>query len=148
MSNSAMRNITKINVLSMYGLLGIPIFGCLFYLARLNAVLVYLDGPSSSGKSSICNVLREQQRWGVVASLYWDWAQDHLAQLFPSDFPSVHMTLPKNNIIHALRRNIIFFKEGVSQNQKEDAKHAIETIQTVLNNQSNSTLYDLHMRTF
>ena len=115
---------------------------------NLEAVLVFLDGTSSVGKSSICTQIRTYEQWGVVASLYWDWGQQNLKALFSAEFSKIQKALSSDNIIHALRRNIIVFNEKATKCQKEEALQSIKNIQLVLDSSTDTELNDWHMKEF
>lgn len=120
----------------------------LWYIPISHAALIFLDGASSAGKSSICTILRTYDQCGVVASLYWDWGQDHLAQLFPDEFLSIQCAFERDNITHALRRDIFLFKPGIMKEEKDKALKSIKSIRTCLSNEVDSSLYDYHMQEF
>jgi hypothetical protein len=114
----------------------------------VQAEVFFLDGTSSVGKSGIATIIRRQEHWGVVASLYWDWSPSKLAELFPEDVAAINRALAPENFVHALRRYIIVFRQESSQEQKESSLKSIEKIRTAFSCEQDDLLYNQYMNEF
>ncbi len=120
----------------------------LFFIAlhftSLHAIFFFLEGTCSSGKSSICHLLKQDNEFTIIASLYWDWGVKKLTELFPLEIASIEKAIIQKNMIHALRRNIIIFKKNSTKTQQNNALKAIKKIQNYFTGLS----YHEHMKEF
>lgn len=114
----------------------------------VHAEVFFLDGTSSVGKSGIATILRRQEHWGVVASLYWDWSPSKLAELFPDDVTAINIAIAPENVVHALRRDIVVFRQECSRKQKDCALKSIERIRTAFGSEQGDSLYNQYMNEF
>lgn len=112
------------------------------------ASLVFIQGTSRSGKSSIARILAQHEQWKVIAPSYRYYCYDFFAQTFPQEFAIIRVAFASENITYALRRNIFFFKHGLSKEEKDQALLAIRRIQESFNNKSGRSMLAVHMQEY
>jgi len=94
-----------------------------------STALVFLQGASRSGKSSICDIIEQHENWNMVGSVYFSYCLWAFNELFPAAFACIKSGIETRNIRHAITRNIFIFKENVSEESKKSIILASQKIQ-------------------
>ncbi len=120
-------------------LLHIIVFWILPTSISAKPLLVIVQGPSSTGSSSLCYALKAlYSNWELVIvdeylrQVWFDTWQEHC----PDDFLIVKQTIEYQNLFMAIKQNIIFFPADCSAEQEAATLSAIERIQTFFDEQS------------
>lgn len=120
----------------------------IYLLALISTVLqaqivVFLQGTSRSGKSSICSVMEQQERWNVIGSMYFPFCLDNFATLFPEQLTCIQKGIAPENIRHAVTRDMFMFNKGISERRKQKIMNAARYIQDYF---SNPMVYAQHKK--
>lgn len=103
---------------------------------RAKKTMVILRGTSSTGKSTICGILETQhQGWQYMSEddITWDGEIEYWKQLFPKEHASILNAIAYENVYHAIKRYQIIFKEGISEEAKNNALQAMQVIRDFFN---------------
>lgn len=98
--------------------------------------VIFLEGSSRSGKSSICDAIKQHKNWESVSSLYLYYCHEVFNDIAPSEFACIKKNIERENITHAITKNIFIFKENVDDIEKNMVRQAVEKIQDYFNDQS------------
>jgi hypothetical protein len=125
----------------------------LFFLFLTNDTIcipsvVFLQGTSRSGKSSIGDEIENYEMWTSIGSLYFPYCLQSFNELFPSEFARIKKGIDANNIRHAVTRNIFMFKEGMPKKLKKEIIVASQKIQNHFNNASIYAQHKAHFSHF
>ena len=96
--------------------------------------VIFLEGSSRSGKSSICSAIKQCKNYEAVSSLYVYYCHDIFNDISPEAFACIKSSINYENITHAITKNIFIFKENVSEEQKSNVRQAVQKIQSYFNN--------------
>ncbi len=107
--------------------------------------VVFLQGSSRSGKSSICSMMEQQEQWNTVGSMYFPFCLDTFATLFPEQFVCIQKGIASENIRHAVTRDMFMFNKGISERHKQKIIDAARYIQDYF---SSPMLYAQHKKEF
>lgn len=111
---------------------------CLMLLSVhiLNATgVVFLEGSSRSGKSSICEAIKQHKNWESISSLYLYYCHEVFNRIAPQAFACIKENIEQENITHAITKNVFIFKKNVGHKQKKMVRKAVEQIQAHFNDQ-------------
>lgn len=107
--------------------------------------VVFLEGSSRSGKSSICSAIKDFYGWESISSLYLYYCHETFFKIAPQAFTCIQKFIDKENITHAITKNIFIFKDPITEEQKNTVKNSVKEIQTYFNE---TTFCDKHMNDF
>lgn len=105
--------------------------------------IIFLKGASRSGKSCISYELNKHNNWKSISSLYITFFLEELKKYFSNEYELIKAAIEKENIRHAITRNIFLFKENAKD--KNQVLNAINKIQDFFNIKNN---YLTHMENF
>jgi len=112
-------------------ILTLNIYGSLFA-----GTIVLIRGTSCSGKTSIASTISKlDSTWKTIDEdiLYFDYTLSFIAQHYPQEYAALSQVIEPYNMYHALKYNVIVFKNNVTQEQKAYALCVIKQIQDELN---------------
>lgn len=132
------------NKFNIYCLILTGLFILTYFKLNASAV-VFLQGTSRSGKSSICTEIEQFKDWESVGSVYFSYSFQVFNELFPEIFAHIKDGIEQENIRHAITRNIYTFKNNVDENKKELIIQASQQIQKYF---EDPVLYTQHMKEF
>lgn len=97
--------------------------------------VVFLHGTACAGKTSLCQALAQNNKWKVVCEddIFYEKAAIRWKSEFPKEFEIIEQVIDKANVLHAVMRNQILFRENASLDMREHTKKAIASIQEHLN---------------
>lgn len=122
------------------------VFLIIFICNKLNAsAVVFLQGTSRSGKSSICTEMEQFKNWETVGSVYFSYSYKAFDEQFPEIFADIKDGIEFENIRHAITRNIYIFKKNVNEEQKGKIRQCSQHIQRYF---ENPDFYLSHMKEF
>lgn len=107
--------------------------------------VVFLEGSSRSGKSSISGAIKKYSSWESMSSLYLYYCHDIFFEIAPQAFTCIQNYIDKENITHAITKNVFYFKDHVTEEQKNAVKKATREIQAYF---TDKTFCDKHMDNF
>lgn len=121
----------------MYSFINLLIFTSLLGLqsSPQKGAIVFLRGPCSVGKSSICKALSEADKsWKSIDEdeYHIRLALHAIKKEFPLQFTAIKKSIRKCNRYHALQRKEIFFKEATRDEKKQSALKSIDYIRNAL----------------
>jgi cytidylate kinase len=120
-------------------------FSCLVFATKLGAMeetpsksmIVFLEGPVSTGKSSLCReLIKHEDTWRMVSddAIYFEQIAADLKEEFPEEFGLIADAIEAPNLIHAITQNQILFRTEVSDDRRTKAKEAILALKQKLSN--------------
>ncbi len=120
-------------------------FSCMFIMSLgvvfgIMPTVLFIDGPPRAGKTTVCDIMRQNTECGVISSLYPDWLLCSVGDMFPRLYLTMQKAISAENMVHALRRNIIMFKKQSTRHEKNDAVRDIDVIR--------KSFFKEHMITF
>ncbi len=95
--------------------------------------IVLLYGSSCSGKTSLCKeVERLDCSWLHIDEddIYIEEWLKEIASSFPAEYECISKAISDSNLFHAVKRNVILFKERATSKERSLALESITTIQT------------------
>lgn len=107
--------------------------------------VVFLQGTSRSGKSSLCSQIELYENWDVVGSVYFSYCLSVFNEFFPAQFACIKEGIEDENIRHAVTRNLFMFKKDVNEDLKQEIRNAAQKIQNYFND---PLIYACHKQDF
>jgi|GEM_PF-4134577 gluconate kinase len=95
------------------------------------ATIIVLKGTCCAGKTSIFHEIAQKTTWKIVDedALYLEQSIALWQDIFPEEYAIIKNSIDGQNIFHAVKRNQILFKAGISSAEKIRSLSAIETLQ-------------------
>ncbi len=123
-----------------------PLYLLLIVSTTLHSTtVVFLQGTSRSGKSSICTAFEKYTDWDAIGSVYFSYCLQVFNELFPEEFSCIKKGIKAKNIRHAITRNLYLFKQNVNEKNKKLIRFAAQKIQ---HHFSDPVLYAHHKEEF
>src|SRR5690348_7716332 len=100
------------------------LYTLLFFIAVLiinsvsSTTIIFLQGTACAGKTSICREVQSlDNTWKIVDedAIFYEQAPIRWSKLFPQEFSTIVKAVESYNILHAIMRNQILFKDLASQ---------------------------------
>ena len=107
--------------------------------------IVFLQGTSRSGKSSICDAIDHFPTWHAIGSVYFSFCLEAFGKLFPQEMKFIYTGIEPQNIRHAIASDFIIFKEDLDNTTRMAITKAIQTIRTYFDE---PTRYAQHKKEF
>ncbi len=102
--------------------------------------IVVVHGSGCAGKSSFCKAFSKHAGWDYIEEdfLAFTHLRSFLSKAFDKQFRAITAAVEEKNIYHAIERNQIIFKAGISRKQKSRAFKAVRHIADKWHSGSNS----------
>lgn len=106
-------------------------------VVQATGIVILLRGTGCAGKTSICKEITRFSEWRVVDedAIYYERAALRWKELFPQEYACIEAAIDPQNILHAVMRNQILYRHGLTEDARTQAYLAIQTIQNNLNNE-------------